>query len=144
MKMKTNQITILAASLILGLSLIIGCLILGNERASGTEKEIEAQIAETGTEAKTQAALMEQARSKDKAVMTLQETAQFLNMQEAQVLNIIKAENAILSNNGVFTGVRLPYFKIDAEFMFTKSAVLEWVQIVTAENRIYSGDRIIK
>ncbi|CAH1190581.1 hypothetical protein PAECIP111892_00255 [Paenibacillus auburnensis] len=142
--MKTNQITILAASLILGLSLIIGCLILGNERASGTEKEIEAQIAETETEAKTQDALMEQARSKDKAVMTLQETAQFLNMQEAQVLNIIKAENAFLSNNGVFTGVRLPYFKIDAEFMFAKTAVLAWVQAVTAENRIYSGDRIIK
>ncbi|WP_310832804.1 hypothetical protein [Paenibacillus pedocola] len=144
MQKKTNQITMLASSLILGLSLIIGCLILGNERASSTEKEIEAQIAQTETEAKTQAALMEQARSKDKAVMTLQETAQFLNMQEAQVLNIIKAENAILSNNGVFTGVRLPYFKIDAEFKFTKTAVLEWIQAVTAENRIYSGDRIIK
>lgn len=142
--MKTNQIINLAASLILGLSFIIGCLILGNERASSTEKEIKAQIARTETEAKAQAVLLEQARSKDKAVITLQETAQFLDMQEDQVLNIIKAENAILSNNGVFTGVRLPYFKIDEEFMFAKTAVLAWVQAVTAENRIYSGDRIIK
>ncbi|MNL86817.1 hypothetical protein D3C87_2156920 [compost metagenome] len=60
------------------------------------------------------------------------------------MLNIIKAENAILSNNGVFTEVRLPYFKIDAEFMFTKTAVLGWVQAVTAENRIYNGSKIVK
>ncbi len=115
MKMK---ITILEASLILGLSLIISCLILSNERASSMNKEVEARIVQTETEAKTQAALLEQARSKDKAVMTLQETAQFLNLQEDQVLNSIKAENSILGNNGVFTGVRLPYFKIDKEFMF--------------------------
>ncbi|QSF46957.1 hypothetical protein [Paenibacillus tianjinensis] len=142
--MNTNQITVLAASLILGLSLIIGCLILGNERASSTDKEIEAQIAETETEAKTQAALMEQARSKDKAVMTLQETAQFLNLQEDQVLNIIKAENSILSNNGVFNGDRLPFFKVDNEFMFSKAEILEWVRTVMSETRIYRGDRIIR
>lgn len=142
--MKTNQITILAASLIIGLSFIIGCLILGNEKVSSIEKGVEAQNAQTETEAKTQAALLEEARLKDKAVMTLQQTAQFLNLQEDQVLNIIKAENSILSNNGVFTGVRLPYFKIDAEFMFTKTAVLEWVQAVSAENRIYNGIKIVK
>ena len=144
MRMKTNQITILAASLIIGLSFIIGCLILGNEKVSSMEKGVEAENAQIETEAKTQAALLEEARLKDKAVMTLQETAQLLNLQEDQVLNIIKAENSILSNNGVFTGVRLPYFKIDAEFMFAKTAVLEWVQAVSAENRIYNGIKIVK
>ncbi|WP_342565778.1 hypothetical protein NST84_11915 [Paenibacillus sp. FSL R7-0345] len=128
--MKNNVIAILGASLILGFSFIIGCLIISNGDKTGQAVADQARIA--------------QQEAESKELLSLQETAQLLNLQEDQVLNIIKAENAILSNNGVFAGQRLPFFKVDANFMFSRTEVLKWIWAVSSANRIYQGEKIIQ
>ncbi|KUP24615.1 hypothetical protein [Paenibacillus sp. DMB5] len=125
--MKSNTFVMLGASLMLSLSFITGCLIISNERTESAESE-----------------RMERTTADGKEILTLQETAQLLNLQEEQVTNIIKAENAILSNNGVFIGKRLPYYRIDNEFMFSRTELLGWVRAVAAENRIYQGNKMIR
>lgn len=125
--MKSNTFVMLGASLMLSLSFITGCLIISNERTESAESE-----------------RMERTTADGKEILTLQETAQLLNLQEEQVTNIIKAENAILSNNGVFIGKRLPYYRIDNEFMFSRTELLGWVRAVAAENRIYQGIKIVR
>ena len=118
-----NQITILGAALILGLSFVAGCLLLSNERTTGRE----------------QAAL---SQSTAHPLLTLAETAELLRISEDQVINIIKAENATLSNNGPFEGMMLPYIKVDDKFLFNSLEIQNWIQQATLEKRVYMGTKI--
>ena len=118
-----NQISILGAALILGLSIVASSLIISNERSSSNEAARESQTA-------------------DFPLMTLAETAQFLRLSEDQVMNIIKAEHAVLSNNGPFEGTMLPYIKVDNKFLFNNEQIMNWVQSATLEKRVYSGTKI--
>lgn len=137
-----NQLSILGAALILGLSLVASSLIISNERSSSNEKARQTQIAQMQTEAKTQADILERsaASPSDSPLMTLAEAAQFLNLSEDQVLNIIKAEHEILSYNGSLTAI--PYMKVDEQFMINRAELLNWVQSATLEKRVYSGTKI--
>jgi hypothetical protein len=128
--MKNNHLSILGASLILGVCFIVGCLVISHEKADSSRNALQAQNT-----------LQQQ---QEKALMTLQEAAYFLGLEEEQVLNIMKAENAILSNNGPFTKAKLPYIKIDDEFLFNREDLLNWIRTATAEKRIYSGIKLLK
>ncbi|MHA6532599.1 hypothetical protein [Paenibacillus sp. BAC0078] len=127
-----NQISILAASLILGLSFIAGCLIINSGKAE------EARIDQVKTEAQTGLQIT------DKPLLTLQETAELLGLKEEQVLNIIKAEHSILNNNGSFTGMMLPYIKMDENFLINRAELLNWIESATSEKRVYNGIKVYK
>ncbi|MNE34761.1 hypothetical protein D3C80_1284960 [compost metagenome] len=142
--MKSNTFVMLGASLMLSLSFITGCLIISNERAESSDKAAQAAAVQAQLEANTESERMEKAQLEGKEILTLQEAAQLLNLQEEQVTNIIKAENAILSNNGVYIGKRLPFFRVDNEFIFSRTELLGWVQEMAAENRIYQGNQRIR
>ncbi|MBY0013914.1 hypothetical protein [Paenibacillus typhae] len=142
--MKNNAFVMLGASLMLSLSFITGCLIISNERAESSDKAAQAAAVQAQLEANTESERMERMQADGKELLTLREAAQLMNLQEEQVTNIIKAENAILSNNGVFTGKRLPFFRIDNEFLFSRTELLGWVRAVAAENRIYQGSKMIR
>ncbi|CQR55202.1 helix-turn-helix domain-containing protein [Paenibacillus riograndensis] len=121
-----NQLSLLAASLILGLSIITGCMIISKERTEGSGQAAEAQTTE------------------NKLLLTLQETAALLGISEDQVMNIMKAENSLLSNDGPFGGTKIPYIKVDDQFLFTKAGLLEWAQAATSGKRVYSGTKMLK
>lgn len=127
--MKSNHLSIVAASLILGISIITGCWLISSEQAESREQVMESR---------------NEAASAEGPLLTLQETADLLKLTEEQVMNIIKAEHAILSNNGVFTGTMLPYIKVDDQFRFSGAGLQTWVQQATAEERIYSGIKMLK
>lgn len=133
--MKNNQLSIIAASLILGVSFIIGCLVISSERADSSRQSSQAV---NSVNAEKSAGLMEQ------PVLTLAETAEILNLEVDQVMNIIKAEHAILSNNGVFTGTMLPYIKVDDKFLVNRADLLLWLKDATLEKRVYSGVKVTR
>lgn len=92
-----NQYTILGAALILGLCLVASSFVIGDRLRAGYELQ---QQTPTGAQSGT--------HSEDHPLMTLAETAQFLRLSEDQVKNIMKAENAMLRNDGPFEGAKLP------------------------------------
>lgn len=118
-----NQLSILGAALILGLSFAAGCLLLSNEVTAGGEQTVLSQSALS-------------------PLMTIAETAELLRISEDQVMNIVKAEHAILSNNGPYEGMMLPFIKVDEQFLFNRDGVLNWIQSATQEKRVYSGTEI--
>lgn len=118
-----NQFAILGAALILGLSFVAGCLLISNGRTTGSEQAVLSQSAVH-------------------PLLTLAETAELLQISEDQVINIIKAENSVLSNNGPYEGMMLPYIKVDDKFLFSYLEIQSWVQQATLEKRVYMGTKI--
>lgn len=86
--MKSNQISIIVASLILGISFIIGCSITNGD------KELEVDQDQTPSIV-----------TADKLLMDIKETALYLNLTEDQVMNIIKTEHENLSRSGILKGL---------------------------------------
>ncbi|WP_150268716.1 hypothetical protein [Paenibacillus tepidiphilus] len=134
--MKNHPILILAASLILGISFVWGCRIVSSERRAGNEEMMQAMISQMQLTAQRQETVQE---DDDSPVLTLAEAGALLRLTGDQVLNIIKAESSILSNNGVYVGERLPYIKVDDQFLINRELLMSWLSKATLENRVYSG-----
>lgn len=126
-----NQYTILGAALILGLCLVASSFVIGDRLRAGYELQ---QQTPTGAQSGTQ--------SEDHPLMTLAETAQFLRLSEDQVKNIMKAENAMLRNDGPFEGAKLPYLRIDNKFLFNKQQLTIWILAASQEHRVYLGEKL--
>ncbi|WP_379153404.1 helix-turn-helix domain-containing protein [Paenibacillus sp. sgz5001063] len=120
-----NQLQLLAASLILGLSIIIGCVIISSDRPANSGQKADAQDMD------------------NKLLLTLQETATLLGISEDQVKNIMKAENSLLRNDGAFGGMKLQYIKVDDQFLFSKTGLLEWIQAAISEKGVYIGPKMV-
>ncbi|MBP2114915.1 hypothetical protein [Paenibacillus silagei] len=126
-----NHYTILGAALILGLCLVAGSFVIGDRIRAGYEMQL---LTPAGAQTERQA--------EDHPLMTLAETAQFLRLSEDQVKNIMKAENAMLRNDGPFEGTKLPYLRIDNEFLFNKQQLTVWILAATQEHRVYAGEKL--
>ncbi|WP_339188811.1 hypothetical protein MKX33_02575 [Paenibacillus sp. FSL R5-0490] len=118
--MKSIPLSILLASVILGISFIIGCILL-------TTQERNSEL--------TQAA--EQKVPIDRALMTIQETAEYLSMTEEQVMSIIKAEQGSFTVSGFFDGRMFPFIKIQDNFFVSRVELDLWVQEASASHRRY-------
>ncbi|WFA82589.1 hypothetical protein [Paenibacillus amylolyticus] len=118
--MKSVPFSILIASVILGISFIIGCILL-------TTQERNSEL--------TQAA--EQKVPNDKALMTIQETAEYLSMTEEQVMSIIKAEQGSFTVSGFFDGRMFPFIKVQDNFFVSRVELDLWVQEATTSHRRY-------
>ncbi|CAM4212388.1 hypothetical protein [Paenibacillus xylanexedens] len=118
--MKSIPLSIFLASVILGISFIIGCILL-------TTQERNTEL--------TQAA--EQEVLKDKALMTIQKTAEYLSMTEEQVMSIIKAEQGSFTVSGFFDGRMFPFIKVQDNFFVSRVELDLWVQEASASHRRY-------
>ncbi|MEK3794143.1 hypothetical protein MKX42_20615 [Paenibacillus sp. FSL R7-0204] len=126
-----NQYTILGAALILGLCLVASSFVIGDRIRAGYELQQQ-----------TPAGAQTESQAEDHPLMTLAETAQFLRLSEDQVKNILKAENAMLRNDGPFGRTKLPYLRIDNEFRFNKQQVTVWILAASQEQRVYLGEKL--
>ncbi|PRA08733.1 MULTISPECIES: DNA-binding protein [unclassified Paenibacillus] len=118
--MKSVPFSILIASFILGISFIIGCILL-------TTQERNSEL--------TQAA--EQEVPTEKALLTMQETAEYLSMTEEQVMSIIKAGQGSFTVSGFFDGRMFPFIKVQDQFFVSRVELDLWVQEASASHRRY-------
>lgn len=118
--MKSNQISMIVVSLILGVSFIIGCSLTNSNKESEVEQD---QIPSIVTA--------------DKLLMDIKETALYLNLTEAQVMNIIKTEHENLSRSGIFQGTMFPYIRVGNEYLFNKELLTTWVSDASLNRRVY-------
>ncbi|WP_340401148.1 hypothetical protein [Paenibacillus sp. FSL H8-0079] len=118
--MKSVPFSILLASIILGISFIIGCILLTiQERNSELTHAVEQEV------------------PNDKVLLTMQETAEYLSMTEEQVMSIIKAEQGSFTVSGFFDGRMFPFIKIQDEFFVSRVELDLWVQEASASHRRY-------
>lgn len=118
--MKTNQIYIVLASFILGISFIIGCSF-----TNGDNKETKVDQEQTPS-----------ITTADKLLMDIKETALYLNLTEAQVMNIITTEHNSLKL-GSFPGTPFPYINVDNKYLFNKDLLSKWVAEASLNRRVY-------
>jgi len=118
--MKSNQITMIVVSLVLGVSFIIGCSLINSNKESEVEKDQIPSIVKA-----------------DKLLMDIKETALYLNLTEAQVMNIIKTEHDNLSRSGIFEGTMFPYIRVGNEYLFNKDLLTTWVSDASLNRRVY-------
>lgn len=118
--MKSIPLSILLSSVILGISFIIGCILL-------TTQERNSEL--------TQA--VEQEVPSDKVLLTMHETAEYLSMTEEQVMSIIKAEQGSFTVAGFFDGRMFPFIKVQDKFFVSRVELDLWVQEASASHRRY-------
>ncbi|CAH1056002.1 hypothetical protein [Paenibacillus pseudetheri] len=115
--MKSNQIYIVLASFILGVSFIIGCSLTNGD------KELEVDQDQTPSIV-----------TADKLLMDIKETALYLNLTEDQVMNIVTTEH---SKFGTFPGTPFPYINVDNKYLFNKDLLSNWVAEASLNRRVY-------
>ncbi|MGC5770841.1 hypothetical protein [Paenibacillus pabuli] len=119
--MKSIPISILLASVILGVSFIVGCLLLSNQgRASESAQAVEQDVP-----------------NNNKTLMTIQETAEYLSMTKEQVMDIIKAEQGSFSASGFFEGKMFPFIKVQDQFYVSRIELELWAQDASSSHRRY-------
>jgi hypothetical protein len=68
----------------------------------------------------------------------ISQVSKYLKMSEEEVMGIINTEQGIFDKTGSFTGLRLPYFKVNNKYYFYKNSVDEWLKQVTEQRRQYN------
>lgn len=119
--MKRFNSSMLLSSIILGVSFIIGCILI--------QKELNLHETRIPKETKNEA----------KVLMNTEETAEYLGVTEQQVKEIIETENRELSETGSFTGVMFPYIKIDNEILISRDRLKEWLKESTTQRNEYES-----
>ncbi|MGF9697963.1 hypothetical protein [Paenibacillus sp. MABNR03] len=118
--MKSIPISILIASTILGISFIIGCLLLSNQESANEPTQVAQEEV-----------------TSDKALMTIHETAEYLSMTEEQVMSIIRAEQQSFTIAGSFDGKMFPFIKVQDELFVSRIELELWVQNASTYHRRY-------
>lgn len=75
----------------------------------------------------------------EKKVLTLPQAADYMNMSEKEIIEIIGLEQMHLAKYKSYTGRMFPYFTIDNKKYFFKSELDEWVKDVSINQREYSS-----
>ena len=77
----------------------------------------------------------------DTAVLTLSQTATYMNMTEEALKGIIQTETDLLQQYHSFSGKMLPYFIIDDQFYFYKGEIDEWLKEAAMQRKNYNTSR---
>ncbi|MBT2760479.1 hypothetical protein [Paenibacillus sp. ISL-20] len=118
--MKPLNYSALISSLIMGISIVTASFILQGGEGS---KSVPA-VADDAYSVQSESPLM-----------TLEQTAEFLNLTESQVKNIISSENA-LRGQGVSEGLPIPYIVVQSEIYVSKIGLISWLEEATRERRV--------
>lgn len=121
MVLKPMNYSVIISSLIIGLSIVAASFIL-----QGTEglKSVPA-VTDEAYSMQTESPLM-----------TLEQTAEFLNLTESQVKSIISSENALRAQ-GDSEGVPFPYIVVQNEIYVSQIGLISWLEGATRERKIY-------
>ena len=123
--MKSTPVSILLASVILGISFIIGCFFLSNQESVNEPTQVAQEEV-----------------AKDKVLVTIQETAEYLSMTEEQVMSIIHAEQRSFAAAGSFNGTMFPFIKVQDEFFISRIELLLWAQDASLYHRRYVNGQL--
>lgn len=104
-------------SVILGIAIITGCLIIQGSHSS---------ISATNNN-----------EVSNKVLMTIQETAKYLNITESQVRTIITTEESMLKTQGGYTGVLFPIFRIGDDVLVSRTLLNDWIKESIQQRKEY-------
>jgi hypothetical protein len=117
--LKQFNVSYIICSVILGLSIIVGFLIIRGDREQINENETKEIV------------------NQYKPLMTIMETAKYLNLTEFQVRTIISTEEEILNNTHTYTGKMFPIIKISNEIYVSTNDLNEWLKDSTSQRKQY-------
>lgn len=111
----------IVSSVILGIAFVLGCYILNGEGSHDAVMDSPSnKIVES-----------------NKPLMTIQQTAQYLNLSESQVQAIISTEEAKLQTTGSFNGMMFPVLRIGKDILVSTDALNEWIKEATRQRKQY-------
>lgn len=73
----------------------------------------------------------------DSPVCNLAQVAEYMNLPEKEVAQIIEIEENQLSSTHSFSGYMLPYFVVDGTKYFYKAEIDKWLEDVSRSRRVY-------
>lgn len=115
--MKQFNLSNVICSLILGIALITGCFIIKGSQSS---------ISATNSN-----------EISNKPLMTIQETAKYLNVTEFQVRTIISTEETMLKTTGSYTGMMFPIIRIGSDIFVSTTGLNDWLTESTQQRKQY-------
>ncbi|CUP52473.1 Helix-turn-helix domain [Turicibacter sanguinis] len=71
-------------------------------------------------------------------VLGINEAADYLHLSEEQVIRMINIEKTDLEEDGIFSGIMLPYFTVDGQYYFCKAELDNWLKEVANEHTEYN------
>lgn len=77
-------------------------------------------------------------------VMNLQESAEYLRIQEEQLRRLIVTEKNIIEIRGNITDEMLPYIQIDDNYYFSKVSLDEWIYEISKQKTSYDTNKYEK
>lgn len=129
MKSISLSFSILLASFILGVSFIIGSVLLMNQDKDPSNGTLNQTVEQ-------------QALLSDKVLLTLKETAAYLGMNDDQVMSIIKTEQSSLNAFHHFEGKMFPFIKIQDQFYVSRVELDLWIQDASINHRRYINGQL--
>lgn len=116
--MKQLNISTIISSIILGLSIVTSGFIIGsswNEELNRNESN----------------------HIENNPLMTIEETAEYLNLSEPQIRTIISYEETMLKTNGSYTGKMFPVIRIGNDTYISTDELKEWIKESTSQRKQY-------
>lgn len=121
----SNGKSMIAASFILGVSFIVGCMFLEkNEVPNKEQSDITISM--------------------EKPLLTTEEAANYLHLSENEIKQIIHTEQIQLTTAGSFSGVMFPYIKVGEKFYISKNELMVWINETSRERREYAAGSVIQ
>lgn len=117
-KVKSNK-ELIVSVIILACAIVIGSSIIA------TKISIAIHTASTDSEENSQ-------------VLGINEAADYLHLSEEQVIRMINIEKADLEEDGVFSGILLPYFIVDGQYYLLKGELDNCLKEVVSEHTEYN------
>ena len=71
-------------------------------------------------------------------VLGINEAADYLHLSEEQVIRMINIEKTDLEEDGIFSGIMLPYFTVDGQYYFCKAELDNWLKEVSNDHTEYN------
>ncbi|OIK16456.1 hypothetical protein BIV60_04060 [Bacillus sp. MUM 116] len=122
--MNSNK-TILAASIILSLGIVIGCLIITFKPFQDTN------VSKAATN-----------DDKNAVLINIDEASKLLGLSKEELKMIISAEKKSMAETGVFDGTMLPYVVVNGKQYFERTSLLKWAVEGSTQHREYqNGER---
>ncbi|MGO4343957.1 helix-turn-helix domain-containing protein [Paenibacillus sp. MCAF9] len=115
----------IAASFILGVSFILGCMFLEKYEVPNKEQS-DITI------------------SAEKPLLTIEEAADYMQLSVNEIKQIIHSEQIQLTTAGSFSGVMFPYIKISEKFYISKNELMVWINETSRERREYAAGTVIQ
>lgn len=121
----SNGKSMIAASFILGISFIVGCMFLEkNDVPNKEQSDITLGV--------------------EKPLLTIEEAADYMQLSVNEIKQIIHSEQTQLTTTGSFSGVMFPYIKVSEKFYISKNELMVWINETSRERREYATGTVIQ